>query len=231
MLSRIAVLASGTGSNLQAILDHLAAIARAGEASALPVRVELVASDRPTAGALAVARQMGIPGRALDDPSDGEALVRLLEEHGIELVALAGYLKRIPDGVTHRYRGHLLNVHPALLPAFGGPGMYGTRVHQAVLDAGVRLTGATVHFVDEHYDHGPIIAQWPVPVLTNDTVATLGARVLQVEHRLYPCAVGAVVSGRVKLRADGRVEGQVLVPPDAPEFSLQSEHGEPACRS
>ena len=98
-------------------------------------------------------------------------MLSLLAEHQIDLVVLAGYLSTFPSAVTRRYRGRILNVHPALLPAFGGSGMYGMRVHQAVLDAGVRMTGATVHFVDEAYDHGPIIAQWPVPVLAGDTPA------------------------------------------------------------
>jgi folate-dependent phosphoribosylglycinamide formyltransferase PurN len=99
----------------------------------------------------------------------------------------------------------MLNVHPALLPAFGGPGMYGLRVHQAVLDAGSTVTGVSVHFVDDVYDRGPIIAQWPVPVLRDDTAASLGARVLRVEHVLYPRSVNAVAAGRVSLGSDGKV--------------------------
>ena len=98
-----------------------------------------------------------------------------------------------------------MNVHPALLPAFGGPGMYGARVHRAVLDAGARISGATVHFVDEQYDRGPIIAQWPVPVLAADTPETLAARVLRVEHILYPRVVHAVAADHIALAADGRV--------------------------
>ena len=104
----------------------------------------------------------------------------------------------------------MLNVHPALLPAFGGPGMYGARVHRAVLDARRALTGPTVHFVDEVYDHGPIIAQWPVPVFASDDAASLAARVLRAEHLLYPRVVDAVAGGEVRLDAEGRVAERAL---------------------
>jgi phosphoribosylglycinamide formyltransferase 1 len=220
-MRRIAVLASGAGSNLQAILGYLAA---AGPAAA--GTVSLVASDKPQAGALAVGARAGIPSAAIADPDDATSMLALLADHQIGLVALAGYLKRVPVPVTRRYRGCIVNVHPALLPAFGGPGMYGTRVHRAVLDAGVRITGVTVHFVDEAYDHGPIIAQWPVPVLAGDTPSVLAARVLRAEHRLYPCAVAAVASGRVSLDAAGTVIGETGIPVASPVFRLQTEESE-----
>lgn len=222
MRSRIAVLASGTGSNLQAILAHLTAVAS-------PARVLLVASDRPSAGALGVASRESIPTAVVRDPADTAALLGLLEEHRIDLVALAGYLKRIPPAVTQHYRGRMLNIHPALLPAFGGPGMYGSHVHQAVLDAGARVTGATVHFVDEEFDHGPIIAQWPAPVLPDDTVTTLAMRVLSIEHRLYPCAVAAVALGAVTLDGDRHVRGQVTAAPAHTVFALRADAGGPLC--
>jgi phosphoribosylglycinamide formyltransferase-1 len=208
-MRRIAVLASGAGSNLQAILAYLAS-AGSGAAGA----VSLVASDRPEAGALVIAARAGIPTGTIHDPDDASAILALLAGHGIEMVALAGYLKRVPQEATRRYQGQMINVHPALLPAFGGPGMYGSRVHRAVLDAGVN-------------DHGPIIAQWPVPVLAGDTPAVLAARALRVEHRLYPCAVAAVATGRVTLDAHGIVSGEtgVLVP--SPVFRLQPEESEP----
>jgi folate-dependent phosphoribosylglycinamide formyltransferase PurN len=119
-------------------------------------------------------------------------MLRALEEHGIEIVLLAGYLKLIPGDVVARYSRRMLNVHPALLPAFGGAGMYGMHVHRAVLASGARISGATVHYVDEEYDRGPIIGQWPVPVLIEDTPEALAARVLRVEHRLYPRVVDHV---------------------------------------
>src|SRR5690606_35781064 len=118
-----------------------------------------------------------------------DALLRLLEDAGIDLIALAGYLKLVPREVVDRFRDRILNIHPALLPAFGGHGMYGLRVHRAVLASGAKVSGATVHLVDERYDEGPIVAQWPVPVLPGDTPARLAARVLKVEHILYPLAV------------------------------------------
>jgi phosphoribosylglycinamide formyltransferase-1 len=157
-----------------------------------PGRVALVVSNRDDAPALERARERDIPAATIArDGTDAAALLALLRGHDIGLVVLAGYLKRVPDAVVSAWRGRVLNIHPALLPAFGGPGMYGRRVHEAVLASGVRLTGATVHVVDEQYDHGPIVAQWPVPVRAGDTPESLAARVLEVEHRLLPAAVRA----------------------------------------
>lgn len=163
-------------------------------------------SDRKDAGALDRARQRGAAAEwaPKDDP---RKVVDALERHEVECIALAGYLRLVPPGVITAYRGRILNVHPALLPAFGGPGMYGARVHEAVLHAGVRVTGPTVHFVNERYDEGAIIAQWPVPVRADDSAATLARRVLAAEHALYPRCVAAVASGAVTLDADGRVQG------------------------
>lgn len=185
MSVRLAVLASGGGSNLQAILDRFATMEH--------VRCALVVSDRARAGALRRAEAANVP--ALHVPADAgsdAALLAALDEHRIDLIALAGYLRLVPARIVERYRGRILNIHPALLPAFGGAGMYGMRVHEAVLAAGCRITGATVHHVDERYDEGRIIAQWPVPVLPDDTAETLAARVLRVEHRLYPAVIDMV---------------------------------------
>lgn len=178
---RLAILASGSGSNLQAILDHFDALG-----AKAPARVMLVASDRADAFALERARHRGIATCLVEDPADGRAMTRMLDAHGVELVALAGYVKRVPPEVTGRWRDAIVNVHPALLPKFGGPGMYGRRVHAAVLAAAERETGATVHFVDDEYDHGAVIAQERVPVRHGDTADSLAARVLEAEHRLYP---------------------------------------------
>ena len=153
--ARIAVLASGGGSNLQAILDYLEALgdARGGD-------VIVVASNRPDAGALGRAARAGVATAVLRSPHapDGEAVEDVLARHDVGLVALAGYMRLVPPAVTHAYRGRMLNVHPALLPAFGGKGMYGPRVHEAVLASGVQETGVTVHLVDEVYDRGAILA-------------------------------------------------------------------------
>ncbi|HVX39677.1 MAG TPA: phosphoribosylglycinamide formyltransferase [Gemmatimonadaceae bacterium] len=198
MRSRIAVLASGGGTNLQAILGYFDAIGerRCGD-------VVLVASNRRDAGALERARARDIPIAVLPAPArpDAPALGALLREHEIDLVVLAGYLKLVPPDVIDTFTGRIINVHPALLPAFGGAGMYGERVHRAVLDAGVKVTGVTAHFVDREYDRGRIIAQWPVPVFPGDDVPSLAARVLRVEHLLYPRVVDAVAGGRLTLAA------------------------------
>jgi formyltetrahydrofolate-dependent phosphoribosylglycinamide formyltransferase len=192
--------------------------------------IALVGSDRAAAGALEIARRQRVDTVVLDDPNDGTKMQRLLTDAGIELVVLAGYLKRVPDAVVRERRGRVLNVHPALLPAFGGRGMYGTRLHEAVLAAGVKVTGVTVHFVDEQYDHGPIIVQWPVPVFNTDSSTDLAARVLAVEHRLYPCAVAAVATGRVRLGRSGNVEGGVLAPATGHTYALVTEESQPKCQ-
>jgi phosphoribosylglycinamide formyltransferase 1 len=210
---RIGVLASGGGSNLQAILDHLAQLGEARRGD-----VVLVASNRPDAGALARATRAGVARAVLRSPHapDGDDLDDLLARHAIDLVALAGYMRLIPDTVTRAYRGRMLNVHPALLPEFGGAGMYGARVHRAVLGAGAPLSGPSVHFVDEVYDHGPVIAQWPVPVLAGDDEHALAARVLRAEHLLYPRVVDAVAGGEVQLDAEGRVQSERFTSPRLP---------------
>lgn len=200
MSARIACLASGGGSNLQAILGHLASL---GAES--PGEVVLVASDRAAAGALTRAAAHGIPSVALDAERRSVGLLPLLREHRIDLVVLAGYLRLVPADVTAAFRGRIVNVHPALLPAFGGPGMYGAKVHDAVLRRGARVSGVTVHFVDEQYDHGPIIAQWPVPVFEGDTAAHLAQRVLEVEHVVYPRVVQALAAGAIRVTDTGRV--------------------------
>jgi len=216
MRARIAVLASGEGSNLQAILDHFDRLgdARAGD-------VVLVASDRADAGALNRAVGRGLPAVVLQAAArpGGAPLDALLHDHRIDLVVLAGYLRLVPAEVVARFRGRMVNVHPALLPAFGGAGMYGQRVHHAVLEAGVRVTGVTAHFVDEVYDRGRIIAQWPVPVFPRDDAGTLAARVLRVEHILYPRVVAAVAAGRATLDNCALIDPRV--PVDArPAFTL-----------
>jgi phosphoribosylglycinamide formyltransferase-1 len=215
--TRIAVLASGGGTNLQAILDHFRGLGdrRHGD-------VVVVASDRRTAGALERARKYGVAAELLSTPlrETSSELGELMERYEVDVIALAGYLRHVPDEVVRRYAGRIVNVHPALLPAFGGPGMYGGRVHEAVLAAGVSVTGVTVHFVDEVYDRGTIIAQWPVPVLSGDDAATLAGRVLRVEHLLYPRAVNALAGGRVTVAMCHA--GSRLTAPSDTEFTMLS---------
>ena len=200
---RVAVLASGGGSNLQALIDHL----NAGGSDA--ARVALVISDRADAGALERARRAGIaesvvPVKGRGDAEVAAEMLALLDAHRIGLVVLAGYLKLVPAAVVKRYRDRIVNVHPALLPAFGGPGMYGQHVHRAVIAAGVPVSGPTVHLVDEEYDRGRILAQWPVPVLPDDTPESLAARVLAAEHVLLPVVVEELARGR-EFAGDARV--------------------------
>jgi phosphoribosylglycinamide formyltransferase 1 len=175
----VAVLASGGGTNLQALLD---ALERSPHA-----RIARVISNHAGAGALERARRAGVPTTVLRDHTDAHELVQALGD--ARLVVLAGYLKRVPADVVARFRWRVINIHPALLPGFGGHGMYGRRVHEAVLASGARVSGATVHYVDEEFDRGPIIAQWPVPVRADDTPESLAARVLEVEHRLLAVVV------------------------------------------
>ena len=184
MAVRIAVCVSGRGSNLAALLD------------ALPPergRVALVISNKPSAGGLALAESRNIATHVLSDPADASEWIEVLREHEVELVVLAGFLALVPAAVVAAWEARILNIHPALLPRHGGPGMYGRRVHAAVLAAGDPESGATVHLVTEEYDKGPILGQARVPVRAGDTPDTLAARVLEAEHRLLPAAVLAAI--------------------------------------
>lgn len=202
---QIAVLASGSGSNFQALVDRFGPEARG------PVRLGLLVASRPGIGALEKADRAGVPTAVLPQSArerggadEARFLVDAIRGRQADLVVLAGWLRLVPSEVVAAYRGRMLNIHPALLPAFGGKGMYGRRVHRAVLESGVRVTGVTVHFVDEEYDRGTIAAQWPVPVRPDDDEATLAARVLAVEHRLLPAVVDAFARGQIIMGADGR---------------------------
>lgn len=188
MPSRIAVFASGGGTNLQALLD------RFNHGAEPLARVVLLVASRPGIGALERAAKAQVPSFVWN-PDESESLVHRLQKDVIDFIVLAGWLRLVPARIVHLYRERMINIHPALLPAFGGAGMYGPRVHQAVIAAGVRVSGATVHLVDDEYDTGRILAQWPVPVLPDDTPEELAARVLQAEHLLLPNVVDALVRG------------------------------------
>jgi phosphoribosylglycinamide formyltransferase 1 len=183
---------------MQAILDAC----RDGRLDAEPCIVICNNSDAP---ALERARRAGVPACHLsnrthpDADSLDEAISATLQEHGANLVVLAGYMKKLGPRTLGRYRGRVLNIHPALLPKFGGQGMYGRRVHEAVLASGEKTTGVTIHLVDEEYDHGATIAQRTVPVLPADTAATLGERVLKVEHELYVDTLQRIARDEIKL--------------------------------
>ena len=224
--ARIAVLASGGGSNLGAILEYFDTVA--GDASGAVV---LVASDRADAPALERARSRGIGAVHLADPADGTTMERLLHEAAAELIVLAGYLRLIPPGITRAWHGRIVNVHPTLLPAFGGQGMYGIRAHRAVIASGARVSGVTVHFVDAEYDRGPIIAQWPVPVFPADSAESLAERVLRVEHLLYPRVVDAVARGRIRLGNDNRAHSEGGSIDDTAVFMLAPDEAHAMARA
>jgi len=203
-----AAFASGGGTNVQALLDC--------QDKFCPWRLSLVVTDRENAGVLERADLAGIPAAII--PVQGRApldvvhdMLSVLEAHRVEVIFLAGYLRLIPSEVVHRFRRRILNIHPALLPSFGGKGMYGMRVHQAVVDAGESMTGATVHYVDEEYDRGTIIGQSRVPVEPGDSPEVVAARVLKIEHRLYPLVAEHVCSALIEGRDPG--------PLDLPELS------------
>lgn len=192
---RIAVLVSGGGTNLQALIDCVQKGGINGE-------IVIVISDREKAYALERARKHGIKAVYIDRKQCAERLLQVLQEMDVDLVVLAGFLSILDRDFVKAYEGRIINIHPSLIPAFSGKGFYGERVHKAAVEYGVKVSGATVHFVDEGTDSGPIILQEPVPVYVEDTAETLAARVLEVEHRLLPEAVRLFCEGR--LRIEGR---------------------------
>lgn len=193
---RVAVLISGRGSNMTALIE-------AAEAKDYPAEIVLVVSNRPDAAGLERAREAGVATAVVDHRpfgDDREAFERALDDelrkHGIEIVCLAGFMRLLTAWFIGRWRGRILNIHPALLPEFKG-----LDTHRRALEAGVKRHGATVHFVVEETDAGPVISQQSVPVLQGDTEATLAARVLEIEHRIYPEALRLVAEGRAKFAA------------------------------
>ena len=202
-MKNIVVFASGGGTNLQALID-------AAAGSRLDGRIVLVISSRKDAVALERARKAGIPCEAVSPKDFAENnfdryLADACRAHKADLVCLAGYMLKLGPEMLKEYKGRILNVHPALLPSFGGKGYYGMKVHEAVLEAGAKVSGPTVHFVDENYDRGPIVMQQPVPVLPGDTPETLAARVNAAELAIYPKAAALFCAGRLSIK-DGRVE-------------------------
>lgn len=197
-MANLAVFASGRGSNFIAIHNYI-------KERSIPARYTLLISDRPSPPVADLALAEGIPFIHLNAkafPSRDDYVTRLLNEleaRKVEWITLAGYLKLIPAEIVRRYPGHILNIHPALLPLFGGKGMWGEHVHQAVIESGMKVSGATVHIVDEQYDTGPIVVQETVPVHYEDTPESLAARVLEVEHRIYPRAVELAVKDKIRL--------------------------------
>lgn len=201
MNKRIAVFASGGGTNLQAVMD-------ACLEGSIPGEVVLVVYNRKQAYARERAERADIPTRYInklmfETPEEKDAaILDTLREYHIDIIVLAGYLDIMGPSAVAAYRHRIVNTHPALIPAFCGMGYYGERVHQAVLDYGAKVSGCTIHLVDEGADTGPILLQEAVPVLPDDDAATLAARILPVEHRLLPQAVALLCEDRV--RVEGR---------------------------
>ncbi len=195
---RLGILASHTGTNFQAILD-------ACQNGSLQSRIALVVSNNSKSLALERARSaklrtLHISSVTHPDPADlDSAMVSAFQEHQVDLVVMAGYMKLLGPGMLDCYAGRILNIHPALLPKFGGKGMYGSRVHEAVIKSGDQESGVTIHLVDSNYDTGPILAQHNVPVLAGDSAQSLAARVLKAEHLLYVETLKRVVSGEISL--------------------------------
>ena len=171
----------------------------------LPVQVVVLISNKSDAGAMEIARAHKIPTQHLSQKmfSSEEALAKamldVLGRERADFIVLAGYLKKIPAQVIRQYRNRIINIHPALLPLFGGDGMYGHRVHESVLASGEKISGATVHLVDEEYDHGQIVMQKTVDITPEETPDSLAAKVLKVEHEIFPLALKAFAEGRVKI--------------------------------
>jgi len=194
----ICVFASGRGSNFEALLTRI-------KEDHIPARIGAVISNNEQAGALDIARRNNVHAYYIErgqfETGDEfcQALENVFDRHRINFVALAGYLRKVPSRIIRRFPNRILNIHPALLPDFGGKGMFGSRVHEAVLASGKTVSGATIHIVDEEYDQGPIVLQRKVPVLPGDTPETLAARVLQVEHRIYADAIRLFAENRIEV--------------------------------
>ena len=200
-MKRLGILLSGRGSNFEAIADNIAA-------GKIPAEIAIAIGNRPEARGLEVARQRGlpavcIPSKGLDRNIYDGMLVEELKKHDVDLVCLAGYMRLLSAGFIREFAGRVLNIHPSLLPSF--PGL--DAQHQA-LEHGVKVTGCTVHFVDEYLDSGPILAQAAVPVEDDDDVETLSARILKEEHRIYSEAIRMVLSGTLRIEGRRVLRGQ-----------------------
>ena len=195
-MKKIAIFASGGGSNFREIYNQI-------QKGDIPAKIVLVVSNNPQCGSIIFASEQGLENFIVNDTrfpnpdTRDKLLLQALLKAEVELICLAGYMRLLPKRIVKEYKDRILNIHPALLPQFGGKGFYGMKVHEAVIDAGAAESGATVHLVDEEYDHGKIIAQKKVKVRDGDTAKTLAKRVLKVEHDLYPKVVKAFCKDRV----------------------------------
>lgn len=203
----VAVMASGGGTDFQSIID-------AYESGEIDGEVKLLITNNPDAYCIERAKNHGIDHHVIDHRGKGrreheEQITEVLDDYKPDLIVLAGYMRILTDDFVDRYRGKMINIHPALLPLFGGEGMYGEKVHQAVLDAGMKRSGCSVHFVTSEVDGGPIIDQRCVPVEEDDDPHTLAERVKEKEHELLPAVVGAFADGRIRLE-----DGEAVIIPE-----------------
>ena len=195
---RLGVLVSGGGSNLQSIIDNC-------ESGYLPADVVIVISSKEGAYALERAKKHNIPSTVIipknykNREEYEDEMIKIINSYNVDLVILAGYIKVLSPKLVRAFQGRIMNIHPALIPSFCGEGYYGKKVHKAVLDYGAKITGVTVHFVDEGADTGPIILQRAVNVKEDDTPETLAARVLEQEHKIYPDAIKLFAEGRLEI--------------------------------
>lgn len=188
MSKNIAIFASGNGTNAENIIRYFQ--------NSESVNVKLVLADRETAFVLERARRLNVPFACLDKAAwvDGTAVLSLLEDKGIDFIVLAGFLARVPDSILHAYPNKIINIHPSLLPKFGGKGMYGGHVHKAVVAAGETETGITIHYLNEHFDEGEIIVQYKCSVLPQDTAEDVAKKVHALEYEYYPKVIGGLLS-------------------------------------
>ena len=195
-MKNIAIFASGSGTNFKSIYHHL-------QLGNIPGQIVLTISNNSDSGAIEFAKKNNMPTLIINEeryPKQGdryELLIQKLEGNEVDLICLTGYMKLLPKSIVHKYHNRVLNIHPALLPHFGGKGFYGMKVHEAVIASGTDESGVTIHFVDEKYDQGKIIVQEKVKVYRRDTAETLARRVLEVEHKLYPQVVKAFCEDRI----------------------------------
>lgn len=188
-MKKIAILASGEGTNAERIIRYFSEKRTA--------EVALVITNKTQAGVLKRTEKLNVPSLIITarEFADGEAL-KALHRYNIDFIVLAGFLLKVPDTILHDYPNKIVNIHPALLPKFGGKGMYGARVHEAVIAAGEKESGITIHYIDAHYDEGNTIFQATCPVLPDDTPDTLAARVHQLEYKYFPQIIEAVIPGK-----------------------------------
>jgi phosphoribosylglycinamide formyltransferase 1 len=187
-MKKIAIFASGTGTNAERIISHFRNSSLA--------RVELIVCNKPGAGVLSIAARESIPSLLIEKKSfQKTGCVAELKNSAIDFIVLAGFLWKIPEALISAYRSRIVNIHPALLPKYGGKGMYGHYVHESVLNAGEVETGITIHYVDEHYDNGDIIFQTGLPVLDTDTAESLAERIHTLEHLHYPLVIESLLKG------------------------------------